>query len=169
MPEFSQGDIFTAIENRQAGLAVIFGHIGFNQMHLRWVAFSSLFQSLAHIHDPFSKTISCRAHKISEDQWLWFVSDLPNYGMSDEQVISVLESALAWAKSVGVVSVITNGIPNIRQGGDRVTIRARDKNRAQLLANYVAKQERDSGFYIELISTSDVFVRHTYLPSQRSA
>lgn len=162
MPEFSQGDIFTAIGNRQAGLAVIFGHIGFNQMHLRWCEYSVSVPALAHIRDPFSKSISCRAHKISEDQWLWFVSDQPNHSMSDVQVIAILDSALAWAKSARVVSVITNGISNTEQGKDTVTKRVRDNYRAQLLATYAAKQERENGFYIELISKSDVFVRRSF-------
>jgi hypothetical protein len=89
--------------------------------------------------------------------------------MSDSEVIAILDSALAWAKSAGVVSVITNGISNIRQGSDSVFNRTRDNNRAKLLATYAAKQENENGFYIELISTSDVFVRHTYLPSKRTA
>ena len=38
MPQLSQGDVFVSVDTSRAELAVVFGHIGFNEMHQRWAA-----------------------------------------------------------------------------------------------------------------------------------
>lgn len=160
MPRYSQGDIFLAFLNRQAELAIIFGHLGFNQLHLRWIEFSDAVPSLVRIRNPISQ-LSNSAYLIAPHRWLLIVPEQRNRGMSDEKLIFVLDKIFAWAKDVGVVSVITNGIANTDHG-QNITTRNSDDKRAHLLAKYAAEKEQSSGMKVELISLNDVFVRNVF-------
>ncbi|MCX7168601.1 MAG: hypothetical protein NTV11_20335 [Rhodocyclales bacterium] len=86
MPKLAQGNIFAAVADRRADLAIIFGHIGFNAMYESWRAFSESVPSLSGIRDPFSE-IGGRACPISDDQWLWFVAEHEGQGMTDTQLM----------------------------------------------------------------------------------
>ena len=161
MPKLSQGDIFAAVADRRADLAIIFGHIGFNAMHSTWHAWKKSVPRLANVRDPFFE-ISGKALLISEGQWVWFVTGREDHGMTDAQLITALDSALSWATSVGVTSVITNGIAEADyyycQESDLK--RVSDDRRARLLIQYASEQEKATGLSIELISLNTVFVRN---------
>ena len=58
MPQLSQGDVFVSVDTSRAELAVVFGHIGFNEMHQRWAAFSARQPQLAGVRDPRAVTRS---------------------------------------------------------------------------------------------------------------
>jgi hypothetical protein len=153
MPTLSQGNIFTAVADHRADLAVIFGHSGFNTMHESWQAFSESVPSLSKIRDPFFE-IAGKAHPISDGQWLWFVAERENHGMSDNQLMAALESAIAWAAATGVKSIVINGIADV------VSDRVSDDRRASFLIQYATEQEDAIGVSVELISLNDVFVRN---------
>jgi len=162
MPKLSQGDIFAAVAERRADLAIIFGHIGFNYMHLSWCTFRDSVPRLANLRDPFTG-IQGRAERIAEGRWLWFVKEGKNHGLTDGQVISALDSALSWATSAGVRSVITNGIADVDGGRDCGRNRISNDRRARLLIQYAAEQEKARGLGIELVSLNSVFTRNSTL------
>jgi len=141
-----------------AGLAIVFGHIGFNEMREHWCPFAEAVPRLAHIQDPFSE-IPEQPVNISPDKWLWFVPECENHGMTDENVLAALDAALDWARNAGINSVVTNGIPNTDHGHDTAANRRSDDQRAQFLVRYAADQEMAGDIRIELISLNDVFVR----------
>lgn len=159
MPNFSQRDVFAAIADRSADLAIIFGHIGFNSMRASWRSFSDSIPSLANVRDPFSE-LSGKALPIYEGQWLWFVAEHENHGMPDAALASNLNSALSWASTNGVRTVITNGLADTNHGSDAVLNRVSDDRRARFLIEYAAEQERARGLTIELTSLNSVFVRN---------
>ena len=163
MPKLSQGDIFTAVADRRAELAIIFGHIGFNYMHLSWCTFRDSVPRLANLRDPFA-AIQGKAQWISKDRWLWFVKEGENHGLTDAELTSALDAALSWATSAGVRSVITNGIADIDGGRDCGLNRINNDRRVRLLIQYAAEQEKERGLSIELISLNSVFVRNSTLP-----
>ena len=160
MLTLSQGNIFAAVADRRADLAVIFGHIGFNEMHESWRGFSASVPTLSNVRDPFSE-IAGKAHPIADNQWLWFVAEHKNHGMSDSHLIGALEPALSWAASMGLKSVATNGIAATDHGVDTASNRASDDRRALFLLQYATKQEQATRIGIELISLNDVFVRNS--------
>lgn len=53
MPQTGQGDIFEAAARVQ--LAVVFGHVSFNEMRQCWVSFAHSQPWLSHARDPFTK------------------------------------------------------------------------------------------------------------------
>ena len=166
MPRFTQGDIFDAIQDGRADLAIIFGHIGFNQMSYRWTEFAGGIEavgSLASVRDPFSE-LPHRPQRVADRHWLWFVPARENHGMTDDEVQRALDSALLWATEQGLRSIATNGIANTDHGPDAARNRRSDDQRAALLAEYASRQEEALGLEIELVSLNDVFVRHVAQP-----
>lgn len=156
--QLSQGDIFDAIEASRADLAIVFGHVGFNEMHQRWAAFSARHPQLAGVQDPFTEFPNGPT-QLSEGKWLWFVSDAQNHGMSDEDLVEALDAALSWASRQHIKSVATNGVANIDHGQNKAQKRQSDEQRARFLIAYAAAAEQKYGVDIELISLNDVFVR----------
>ena len=155
MPELSQGDIFEAASRVQ--LAIVFGHVGFNEMRQRWVAFAARNSQLIHVRDPFTK-IASRAVEWSPGRWLWFVAEQKNHGMTDIQLTAALDAVLSWASQNAITSIATNGVANIDHGYNTSENRRSDEQRAAVLVDY-AKSAENRGFSIELISLNDVFTR----------
>jgi hypothetical protein len=115
MPHFLQGDIFqTAIEN-QHDLAVVFGHLGFNQMGPTWRAFRDHVPVLANIRDPFNQLVG-QPHPIRTHQWIWFIPEERNHGMTDSTLTDVVKEVMEWAEARGIRTVITNGIADVDHG-----------------------------------------------------
>lgn len=159
MPKFSKRDIFSAIIDGSADLAIIFGNIGFNSMHVSWRKFSVNFPSLVYVHNPFFE-FSGKAMSISGGQWLWFVIEEKNHGMTDAKLISNLETALSWATVAGVKTVITNGLADTDHGDNKILNFVSDDRRARFLIKYASEQEKARGISIELTSLNMVFIRN---------
>lgn len=158
MPQFRQGDVFAAIKDERAGLAIVFGHIGCNEMRKHWTAFAKGIPALSRVRDPFVE-LTDRPQQLSEHQWLWFIPEGENHGMTDERLTSALDRALRWASERGIRSIVTNGVANTDHGHDTASNRRSDDLRAQFLAEYAARMEEGLGLAIELISLNDIFVR----------
>jgi len=158
MPQFSQGDVFEAVDTSRAGLAVVFGHIGFNEMRQCWSTFSTRHPQLAGVRDPFINLVNDPI-QISDGRWLWFVSEEENHGMTEEHLVNTLDAALSWASTQHIKSVATNGVANTDHGVDTVHNRQSDEQRARFLVAYATAAEQQYGVNIELISLNDVFVR----------
>ena len=158
MPTLNQGNIFERLQENHA-IAIVFGHIGFNEMGVRWRAFKNAEPTLTHIQDPFSE-IPNEPRCIPTGQWLWFVPDQNNHGMPEEELETVLNRALSWAKNEGHRLIITNGISDTDHGTDTNANRYSDNQRAIFLIRYSQEKEREDSVKIELISLNDVFVRN---------
>ncbi len=156
MPQLSQGDIFQAAARVQ--LAIVFGHVGFNEMRQRWLSFAATQAQLSHVKDPFVE-LPGRAVEWSPGKWLWFVAEQENHGMTDAQVTGALDAALLWASQKGIKSAATNGIANTDHGRIAVDNRRSDDQRTVLLINYVQRAEQKFDLAVELISLNDVFTR----------
>ena len=159
MPQYLQDDIFKAINEYQIDLGIVFGHIGFNEMAGCWYEFSQMVPDLANVRDPFLELPRCPV-QVGERQWLWFVPEGENHGLTDLQLRSALKSALTWAKNKRLRTVITNGIANIHHDMDTLVNRRSDDVRARLLMRYAEENEAESGIAITLISLNDVFLRN---------
>lgn len=157
MPRLTQGNIFEKLQENH--VAIVFGHIGFNEMSACWRAFKNTEPTLVPIQDPFSE-IPNEPRCTSTGQWLWFVPDQDNRGMSERELEAVLNRALSWAINEGYRLIITNGISDTDHGTDTNANRHSDNQRAEFLIRYSQEKERESSAKIELISLNDVFVRN---------
>jgi hypothetical protein len=156
MPVSSQGDIFDAALRVQ--LAIVFGHVGFNEMRQCWDAFAENEPGIPKVQDPFAK-LADHAIEWSKGKWLWFVAEQEDHGMTDEKLTSVLDAALSWASTNGIVTIATNGIANTDHGMITAQNRHSDEQRAAFLQAYAHEAEQKYGVSVELISLNDVFVR----------
>jgi hypothetical protein len=156
VPQLSQGDIFQAALRVQ--VAVVFGHVGFNEMRIRWATFAATQAKLSHVKDPFTE-LTGRAVEWCPGRWLWFIAEEENHGMTDAQVMRALDTALSWASQKGLTSAATNGIANTDHGHSTADNRRSDEQRAALLTDYAKRAEQNYGLAIELISMNDVFTR----------
>ncbi len=159
MAHLLQGDIFTAAMERKCELAVVFGHIGMNEMGVEWRKFSVTRPQLAHIYDPFTE-VPNQPFRFGDHQWLWFVPAGDNHGLTDAQFVSAFNAALTWASDHGVTSVITNGVANTDHSHDTTSNRASDDARAKLLIDLATTYEKDLEVTITLVSRNDVFLRN---------
>ena len=156
MIQTSQGDIFQAAQRVQ--LAIVFGHIGFNQMTWYWRDFVEENPSLRHISDPFT-TLHGNRVEWSPGRWLWFVPAQENNGMTDLQLTRALDAAFAWASAKRIKSVATNGIANTDHSGDTAANRRSHEKRAAWLIDFAKAAEQKHAINIELFSLNDIFVR----------
>ncbi len=156
MPHHSQGDIFQVAQRVQ--LAIVFGHVGFNDMRQCWLQFSQRIEQLSLVIDPFIE-IAGRAIQWSPNNWVWFFPAQKNHGMSDEDLINALNSAFIWASRNGIESIATNGIANTDHGSCVDEKRSSDLKRAKFLKNYATQLEQRYQMTVELVSLNDVFVR----------
>ena len=159
MPTLKQGDIFERLHEHD--LAIIFGHIGLGHMALCWRKFNRAERTLAHIADPFS-TIPNKPQRISSGQWLWFVPEGQNHGMTEDELKGALDRALSWARGEGHRRIVTNGISDIDHGTDTQANCASGDRRVRFLIDYATQKEAKSNgtLYIELVSLNDAFVRN---------
>lgn len=156
MPKSSQGDIFQAASRVQ--LAIVFGHVGFNEMRQRWVVFAAERPELSHVRDPFTE-LAGRAIEWSPGKWLWFIAEQDNHGMTNAQLTNALDGAFSWASQRSIASIATNGVANTDHGRNTADNRRSDEERASFLEDYVAQAENRFGLAVELISLNDVFIR----------
>ena len=159
MPTLKSGDIFERLQEHD--LAIVFGHIGLNLMKLSWDRFKRTQRTLEHISDPFSE-IPNKPHRVSNGQWLWFIPEGRNHGMTDDQLRYSLDTALSWARKEGHFSVVTNGISDTNHGTDSEANRLSDDHRVRFMVDYAKQQEAsaDDNLTIELVSLNDAFERN---------
>lgn len=152
-PKLSQGNIFDAILEGRAELAVVFGHIGFNEMGVTWKAFCRISGKWEGV-DPFM-SLSGTPQQYNERQWVTFVK---NHGMKDVDVLTELDKALMWCQRNNVQSIITNGIGDVVHGLVTSKNRSSDEVRARLLISYATKEQQRRNVKFELMSLNDVFI-----------
>jgi len=157
MPANLSGDIFTEATQGSYDLAVVFGHVGFNDMGSKWREFRRRYPTLANVRDPFTG-FQAQPVLIDGEQWLWFVPEEQSHGMTDQRLIEVLERILEWCKKKGVRSVITNGISDVDHTGVTAHNRMSDDRRTGFLRDFLGQCENDE-LRFTLISLNDVFVR----------
>lgn len=157
MPKLSQGNVFEAIDSSRAGLAVVFGHVGFNQMSVHWTKFSARHPQLTGVRDPFTQLPNLPV-QISNNTWLWFIPEETNHGMTDTLLTKTLDSALSWASRQNIKSVFMNGVANTNHGNDTAHNRQSDEQRARFLTSYARLAEEIHGINIELVSLNDTFI-----------
>jgi hypothetical protein len=160
MPTYHSGDIFRTARDEKYELAIVFGHLGYNELGQKWGEFveNSLWTG---IKDPFLPGFAGKAQMYLENQWMWFVSAYSAYGMNDCDLVKNLDEALDWAKGRGLRRIITNGINQPGHGMNTIQNRASDDERTVFLVDYLTRREGDDGIGdgIALISLNDVFVR----------
>ena len=159
MPICSQDNIFNAINENRAELAIIFGHIGFNEMGPHWADFAQKIDTFAHVRDPFSG-LAGRPVQIPGGSWLWFVAEQENHGIAQDALVRILDNIFTWVREKGIQSVITNGVADIDHGRSTEANRQSDDMRALFLIQAAGAREQASGISIELTSLSDVFIRN---------
>ena len=155
MPKTSQGNIFEATERAQ--YAIVFGHIGFNEMSYYWNNFRHCHRKLQLVRDPF-KELEGNPFEWSSGKWLQFFSAQDNHGMTESQVASALGAALEWASRNDITSVVTNGIANTDIGRNTASNRRSNVRRAAWLHDYASRLEQEYNITIQLISLNDIFV-----------
>ena len=158
MPRLIQGDIFEGLH--APDLAIIFGHIGLNHMACCWRKFSQAERTLVHIDDPF-ETMPNEPQRICSGQWLWFVPEGQNHGMTEDELRGALDRALSWAQANGHTRIVTNGISDIDHGTNTLANCASDDRRVQFLVDYATQKEAESNgtLCIELVSLNDAFLK----------
>ncbi len=161
MPQYLQGNVFQAAMARKADLAIVFGHIGFNEMRPTWLAFRVNVPDWSHINDPFTE-LADEPHQCPQGHWLWFIPDQDNHGMTQGQLVETLDTILEWAGNEGLRTIITNGIADVDHGHNTEANRLSDDHRAEFLGQFMAGQEAARGFKVTLISMNDVFVRNSH-------
>ena len=159
MPICSQDNIFNAINENRAELAIIFGHIGFNEMGPHRVNFAQQIDAFAHVTDPFSR-MAGRPVQIPNGTWLWFVAEQENHGIAQDALVPILDHIFTWVQEKGIHSVITNGVANTDHGRTTDANRHSDDMRAQFLMQDASARERALGISIELTSLNNVFIRN---------
>ena len=159
MPICSQDNIFSAINENRAELAIIFGHIGFNEMGPLWVNFAQQIDTFAHVSNPFS-SLAGRPVRIPNGTWLWFVAEQENHGIARDALVPILDNIFTWVQEKGIHSVITNGVADIDHGRTRDANRYSDDMRARFLMQDANAREGALGISIELTSLNDVFIRN---------
>ena len=97
--------------------------------------------------------------RVSDDQWLWFVPENENHGMTGTELASALEKPILWAIDQGLEQTATNGIIDTDHGLDSLHNRESVDRRVRLLAELASDHERSGTLTIELISLNDSFVR----------
>ena len=160
MPRSSQGDVFERL--RENDVAIVFDHVGFNQMAARWRAFKESERTLGHVRDPFSDMPNESIY-VSAGKWLWFVPEREDHGMTDRELEDVLDRMFSWVRKKRLGLIVTNGISDVDHGVDTDSNLHSDDQRAQLLIHYSQNKEKESSITIELVSLNDVFVRNASL------
>ena len=157
MPTLRQGDVFERL--RENDMAIVFGHIGFNEMNIRWRAFKQTEATLSGVRDPFlevPKNPICT----STGKWLWFIPERENHGMTDEELKDSLDRAISWSVTKGLKMIVTNGIRDVDHGTDTISNRNSEDQRVQFLNAYSADIEKKHTIKMELVSLNDAFVRN---------
>ena len=157
MPKLSKGDIFERL--RENEVAIVFGHIGLNQMAVHWRAFKESERTLSHVRDPFS----CMPNEptyVSESKWIWFVPEQKNHGMTDRELKGVLDRVFSWVREKRLRLIVTNGVSDIDHGMNTDSNIHSDDQRVQFLIHYSKEKEKEFPITIELVSLNDAFVRN---------
>lgn len=164
MPALLQGDIFSLFSpNDERSCFVVFGHFGFNEMHVSWQKFRDRERStwVTLSSTPFEE-YSTLQQMPKSGPWVRFIQ---SHGMPDEDIRNILLDTAKCCAEQGVRVLWTNGIShgnticntsNNREGNDK---------RAELLVQIALEIEHETGLRLRLISLNDVFVRnHALFP-----
>ena len=161
MLEMAQGDIFKAGLEEHRDLIIVFGHIGFNQIKYYWDQFRTNLREFKSISDPF---VTCPDQPINythngNTHYIIFVNASKNDGMSDETVRAALDTALEFAHTNSLETVITNGIANTDRGTNTASHIESDNKRVHFLITTCVPNHVEKFKSIKLISLDDTYIR----------
>ncbi len=108
---------------------------------------------LARIDNPFVAEICDRPIKISEQEYLWFVNVEEHQGLTEQQALEKLSSALQWAKEQSVMIFVTNGAQVVRS--DLV---CDDPQRVQFMTDWAENMSYQFGMHIVLVSLDNSYI-----------
>jgi hypothetical protein len=157
MPKLRQGDIFSTADREDFELAIVFGHIGFNQLSITWQQFSEHIPALVGERDPFKHMKSPVQYR--PGRWMWFIPSELNHGMSTTRLSEELGVALDWANRQGIKQIFTNGIADTDHVRDTQSNRMSDEKRAAALLALTTRYEIQMSLSITLMSLNNIFVR----------
>jgi len=153
-----KGDIYEIAEKMECSLTIVFGHLGYNLMRECWVAFSRKHSTLSAIPDPF--TLLNGTHiQFRPGQWISFHFCDNWYGVSDAQLIELLNAEAQWASEQKINQLITNGARNVGAMTDSSFNRQLDDIRTSFLIDCCHRIQLEYELTVTLISLNDVFVR----------
>ena len=158
MATYLEGDIFENALDKQYDLAVVFGHIGLNEMAHTWRKAKRRVQEWYAIDDPF-QMIDNIPQRISSGEWFWFVPCEENHGIRDDRLSKILEDIFSWASDNQLRTIVTNGVSNTDKGINIDSNRASDDERVHFINEIVIEYERE-GFQVTLISMNDAYTRN---------
>ncbi len=157
-----QGDIFQETLENRSGLAVVFGHIGFNEMKSAWKAFARRLE-LAEDSDPFSGQYGLENPLVIDGQdqkcHVVFIAEEQNHGMSDERLAEWIDEIRRRIQNNGYSRFVTNGVMNVDHGHDPGLNRISEDRRAQCLIRHFSEICESLNVPVTLISMNDVFIR----------
>ena len=157
MPTHMQGDIFAEALDNRYDLAIVFGHLGLNEMELAWRQAQSRVPEWRGIRDPFNENALVHAEGQTP---LWrFVAAEENHGMTDERFRQNVQVLFDEARQNRATTVITNGISDVDYGMLMDANRASDDRRVRLINDIMAAYE-GQGFRVSLISLNDAYTRN---------
>lgn len=162
MPICSKDNIFNAIKGKRAEFALIFGHIGSNEMGQLWKEFAFAMDAFRHVSDPFVELEQVPV-QVPNGTWLCFIPAEQNYGIGEDSLQSILSDIFTWVREKGLQSVITNGVADTDHGPVTEKNRQSDDIRAKFLIRDASVREAKYSISIELTSLNDVFTRN-WLP-----
>jgi len=137
----------------------VFGHIGYNEMREYWMSFREHVPVWTDIADPFDELAGSQ-HEYRPGQWIQFVAEQRNGGMTDERLTELLDDIFHVAEQKKLKMVVTNGIADVDHGSNTEANRLSDDRRTQFLNQVIVEKEQTGNFEVTLINLNDVFVRN---------
>lgn len=160
MPIRRRGDILSTAKDEQFGLALIFGHVGYNDMRECWTKFCQQIAKFADVRDPFEPNEFCgEPQQYQDGQWMQFVETFEGAGITDSEIQESIERALIWAHAKGIKKIITNGAGDVGKIPNKVHNRELAAHRTEFLVKIFTRSEERLGLSVTLMSLNDVFMR----------
>jgi hypothetical protein len=159
MPTYIQGDIFAQALDNHYDLAIVFGHLGLNEMAMAWREAQRRVPEWEAIHDPFENQAAPIISPQGETRLWWFVAAEQNNGMTDERFRQSVQALFESASDHGLTTILTNGISDVDHGIFTDANRASDNRRVHLI-NEIMTTYENRGFRVSLISLNDAYTRN---------
>jgi len=159
MPRYMQGDIFSEAIDHRYDVAIVFGHLGLNEMALTWHTAQSRVPGLKAIGNPFESQDHTLMVAGSETRAWWFVGAENNHGMTDDRFQASIQALFERASKNEFKTIITNGIADVDHGISTNLNRASDDRRVRLIDKIMRNYE-GQGFDVTLVSLNNAYTRN---------
>ena len=159
MPTYMQGDIFAEALDNPYDVAIVFGHLGLNEMAMSWHDAQRRVPEWEAIPDPFEGRDRILETPEGLTRLWWFVLAEENHGMTDARFRECVQALFTKARKDGLTKIITNGISDVDHGMLTEANRASDDRRVHLIGQIMTQCE-GQGFQVSLISLNDAYTRN---------